>query len=105
MSPDGVEAGVQTAVDGVIATITIRRPERRNALDLTAVEALDDAVTAVRAAGARCVLLTGSDGHFCAGADLKELEDLTFTHRLREMLDHLNEIAVPTIAVIEGSCM
>jgi enoyl-CoA hydratase len=90
---------------GPVATIHIERPERRNALNLEAVVALDDALEHAIAGESRCVVLTGSDGHFCAGADLKELEDLTFTQRLRVMLDHLAELPVPAIAAISGSCM
>lgn len=88
-----------------VATIHIERPERRNALNLDAVIALDEAFERATAENVRCLILTGSDGHFCAGADLKELEDLTFTQRLRVMLDHLAELEVPTISAISGSCM
>ena len=88
-----------------IARITIDRPKRRNALNLDAVESLDGALTASTDAGVSSVVLTGADGHFCAGADLTELEDLTFTHRLRGMLDHLAELPVPTVAAISGACM
>ncbi len=91
-------------LDGV-TTITIDRPERRNALNHDAVEQIDRAVGAALEHGSRCVILTGIDGHFCAGADLKELEDLAFTRRLRTMLDHLADVPVPTIAAIDGACM
>jgi enoyl-CoA hydratase len=96
---------ISVAVDGALATVTIERPERRNALNLAALEELDAAVVEALDAEARCLVLTGSHGHFCAGADLKELEDLTFTHRLREVLDRLAEVPIVTVAVIEGSCM
>ena len=55
--------------------------------------------------GARTIILTGAGGHFCAGADLTELEDVTFTERLAEVLRHLAEMPIVTIAAIEGSCM
>jgi enoyl-CoA hydratase len=96
---------IQLEVDGSTATVTIERPERRNALNLAALEELDTALAGAADAGVRCLLLTGSHGHFCAGADIKELEDLTFTHRLREVLDRLAELPFVTIAVVEGSCM
>ena len=86
-----------------VATITIDRQDRRNALNHTAVELLDEALSDL--GDARAVVLTGAGGHFCAGADLKELEDLAFTRRLRVMLDHLAELPVPVIAAISGSCM
>ncbi len=87
------------------AVLTIDRQHRRNALDLTTLEELDSAVRAVVEGGARTLILTGAGGHFCAGADLTELEDVRFTERLAEVLGHLAGLPIVTIAAIEGSCM
>lgn len=64
---------VSLAVADDIATVTIERPERRNALDAATAKALGDAVTD---AGnkARVVIVTGAGAAFCAGGDLDELE-------------------------------
>ena len=64
---------VKIAVDGDIATITIARPEKRNALDAATAEAI---ATAVEDVGrrARVVIITGEGSAFCAGGDLEELE-------------------------------
>lgn len=97
----GEAIGVE--VSDAIAVVRISRPSRRNALNLAAVEELDDVIGSL--SDVRCLVLTGDEGHFCAGADLTELEDLTFTNRLRVMLDHLAGLPVTTIAAIEGSCM
>jgi enoyl-CoA hydratase len=88
-----------------VALITIDRPERRNALTLAALEDLHAAVVAALDTGARALVLTGAGGHFCAGADLTELEDVTFTERLAEVLEHLAAAPVLTVAAISGSCM
>jgi enoyl-CoA hydratase len=96
---------VAVRVDDAVATIVIERPERRNALNHEALEELDAAVAGVQDLGARAVILTGCDGHFCAGADLTELEDVAFTERLRSMLDRLSDAPVVTIAAISGACM
>lgn len=85
--------------------VTIDRRERRNALNLEALEDLDAAVRAAVAGGARTLVLTGAAGHFCAGADLTELEDIAFTRRLAQVLHHLATLPIVTIAAIEGSCM
>lgn len=90
---------------GRTAIITIDRPERRNALNFEALEALDDAVANALRDDVRAIIFSGADGHFCAGADLKELEDLAFTHRLRTMLHNVADLPVPTIAAISGSCI
>lgn len=88
-----------------IATVLISRPERRNALNHEGVAELHAAARAAQEAGVRCLIISGTDGHFCAGADLKELEDLTFTRALRKALDDLADLPFPTIAAISGSCM
>ena len=97
--------GIEVRQQGTTTLVTISRTDRRNALHHAAVEAIDAAVTAALAGGSRALVLTGAGGHFCAGADLKELEDLAFTRRLRVMLDHLADAPIPTIASISGSCM
>jgi enoyl-CoA hydratase len=88
-----------------VHVLTIERPERRNALNLEHLEALDAAVRAAVDSGARALVLTGAAGHFCAGADLTELEDISFTERLAEVLQHLATLPITTIAAISGSCM
>ncbi|MFW5469873.1 enoyl-CoA hydratase [Knoellia sp. CPCC 206435] len=87
-----------------VTVITLDRPERRNALNHDALEELDAAVEqAVEAS--RAVVVTGAGGHFCAGADLTELEDDGFTDRLAEVLGRLSTAPVTTVAAISGSCM
>ena len=57
--------------DGPVTIVTIDRPARRNAVDPETALALRDAVAAFAAdADARVAILTGSEGHFCAGFDL-----------------------------------
>ena len=57
--------------DGPVIIVPIDPPARRNAVDQATAVALRDAFAAFAAdAGARAAILTGSDGHFCAGFDL-----------------------------------
>ncbi|MDQ2678098.1 MAG: enoyl-CoA hydratase-related protein [Actinomycetota bacterium] len=93
-----------SAADGV-GQIVISRPERRNALNHAALDALHDAVGRAARDELRALILSGSDDQFCSGADLKELEDLEFTNALRRMLDDLAGLTFPTIAAISGACM
>jgi enoyl-CoA hydratase len=88
-----------------VAQIMISRIERRNALNHTALEELHEAVRRTAADEVRALVVTGDGGHFCAGADLTELEDQAFTDALREALDDLAGLPLPTIAAIAGSCM
>ena len=58
--------------DGAVWTITLNRPERRNAVDGPTALALTQAFRAFDADAQACVaVLTGAGGQFCAGADLK----------------------------------
>jgi enoyl-CoA hydratase len=60
--------------DGAVTVITINRPEVRNALDNETAALLTRALRSFDGAhGQSVAVLTGAGGHFCAGADLKEL--------------------------------
>jgi len=99
---------VSYSADGAVARLTISRPERRNALNHDALGELHDGVRtagAAAASGVRVLVITGDDDQFCAGADLKELEDLAFTRALRAALDDLAGLPFPTVAAIAGACM
>ena len=80
---------ITTTRDDLVATVTIDRPERRNALNQQLLDDLDLAVNRAVSGGARAVVLTGAGGHFCAGADLSELEDVAFTRHLGAVLMRL----------------
>lgn len=61
------------SVDG-IAVVMIDRPERRNALTLEGWEDLSEALgEAMENRAVRTVILTGTPGHFCAGADISDM--------------------------------
>lgn len=67
---------VHYATEGPIAIVTIDRPEVRNAVDRPTAAALADAFRGFDADDALAVaILTGSNGAFCAGADLKGVAD------------------------------
>jgi len=60
--------------DGAVTIVTINRPARRNAVDGATALALIEAFKAFDAdESASVAILTGADGAFCAGADLKAL--------------------------------
>ncbi|MHB1137537.1 MAG: enoyl-CoA hydratase/isomerase family protein [Microthrixaceae bacterium] len=93
------------ASDGHVGRIRISRPERRNALNHGALDELHDALQSAHEDQVRVLVVTGDQDQFCSGADLKELEDLQFTRRLRTVLDELAAVPVPTIAAVSGACM
>ncbi|GAA4124967.1 enoyl-CoA hydratase [Knoellia locipacati] len=87
-----------------VTVLTLDRPERRNALNHDALDELEAGIVDA-VAQSRALVVTGAAGHFCAGADLTELEDVSFTDRLAEVLDLLSRAPITTVAAISGSCM
>lgn len=89
------------------AVITIDRPDRRNAVDTDACHRIAEAVWTAYddGRGARAIVLAGNGPHFCAGADLKAMEDATFATHLRAALDALREVPVCTIAAVQGAAL
>jgi enoyl-CoA hydratase len=70
------DTAVSSRTEGPVTTITLFRPERRNAVDGPTALALRQAFEAFEAdTQARVAVLTGGGGHFCAGADLTALGD------------------------------
>ena len=88
-----------------VALVTIDRPDRRNALDVTHCEELLDAAVRVGEGDARVLVLTGAEGHFCAGADLSTVEDEAFVRTLRRLLLGLTELPLPVIAAVDGAAL
>jgi enoyl-CoA hydratase len=94
---------------GAAAVLTIDRPERRNAVDGPAAEALRAGFEAFAADdGARVLVLTGAgDVAFCAGADLKAID--TLAPRLDDAGGPLGFTRLPspkpTIAAVSGWCL
>jgi enoyl-CoA hydratase/carnithine racemase len=100
---------VQVA-DGV-ATVTLNRPEARNALNRTLIEELGTALSALDAeAGARAIVLRGAGVRaFCAGADLKGmfreapiLEAREQYAGLARILEGIPRMRTPVIAQVHG---
>ena len=67
--------------DGRVRILSIDRPEARNAIDPPTAVALREAITRFDGDDAAHVLvLTGANGNFCSGADLKEISARSFEH-------------------------
>lgn len=62
--------------DGHVVTVTLNRPEARNALDLEMLARLADAWDLIDGdPEIRVAILTGAGGHFCSGSDLKQMHN------------------------------
>ncbi|MGE2732977.1 enoyl-CoA hydratase/isomerase family protein [Mycolicibacterium vaccae] len=91
--------------DGV-RTLTLNRPERRNAIDAQLWVELADALRQLkRDPEVRVLVLTGAGGAFCSGADIGTGEQIHPRYKLDRLTDvalALHELAVPTIAKVTG---
>lgn len=111
---------VLTEQDGHVLTVTLNRPARRNALTLSALSRLADVwQEAALDSSVRAIVLTGAEGSFCAGMDLRGMAgdgddgdvaaagkraktDPGFAHR---GLLKTDRPVKPVIAAVEGSAI
>jgi methylglutaconyl-CoA hydratase len=100
--------------DGAIATITLTRPEKRNAISARMIEELVDALDEAEKGAARVVILTGSGKAFCAGMDLEGLrgmadrspqEHLEDSRRMAKMFYRIYSFPRPVIAAVNGAAI
>jgi enoyl-CoA hydratase/carnithine racemase len=99
-------------VVGAVATITLDRPESRNAVDRAMCDDLVAAAASARDnAEVRLVLVRANGPVFCAGADLKERKGMSADEiRARRLAafaayDALESLPVPAIAVVHGAAV
>jgi enoyl-CoA hydratase/carnithine racemase len=93
-----------------LAWLTIERPEVMNCLSFPTLRRFRMLLEELREdASLRCILITGAGKRaFCAGADLKERRDMPdervphFVRNIRALMDDVENMPQPTIAVING---
>lgn len=99
---------------GPVTRLVLDRPERRNALDLPTLEALDAGLRAAEAdAACRVVLVEGAGDHFCAGRDLRASAapgpDLASALAWDEVWESvhrgLHRLSKPSVAVVRGHAL
>ncbi len=102
-------------VDGVVARITLNRPEKRNALNDELIAALKEALRRANdIEDVRVVIVTGAGDDFCSGADLAALqkvasatiaENLEDARSLMELFVLIRELRMPVIAAVRGRAL
>lgn len=97
-----------------IRTITLNRPEQRNAMTPEMQMELISALDEVPSSGCRVLVLTGAGEAFCSGLDLSALQDMQSksaaehradAERIAQLFISLYELPVPTIAAVHGAAM
>jgi enoyl-CoA hydratase len=106
--------------DGAVLQLTLNRPKRLNALTSTMLATIVDACAEATADdGIRCIVITGAEGNFCPGADLRAMAGDTDNEGAvdlaqRRILDprytekgffKISRPPKPIIAAVEGVCI
>lgn len=101
---------VRVSFDGGVATITLDRADKLNALDLAMIGALQQAALDIEArTEIRCAIITGEGKAFCAGGDIAAWGGLppiemwrSWTRAGHRAFDALARLRTPLIAVLTG---
>jgi enoyl-CoA hydratase/carnithine racemase len=89
--------------------LTMNRAEKRNALNVALMQALDGAISSIEGDDAiRAVIVRGAGSSFCAGLDLAEADRVEGGQgpvNIERVFHRLAHISVPTIAAIQGAAL
>ena len=105
---------LQLAFENGVATLTLNRPDKRNAISYELITELLRALDEVKQSPARVLILTGAGKAFCSGMDLEDLKSLIGRSAEQSMKDSrtmasvfrsLYEFPKPTIAAVNGAAI
>jgi methylglutaconyl-CoA hydratase len=97
-----------------VTTLTLNRPDKRNALSFQLLDELTQALDEVERSAAQVMILTGAGKAFCAGMDLEELKTLTDkshaenvadSRKMAQIFRRLYDFPKPTIAAVNGAAI
>jgi methylglutaconyl-CoA hydratase len=105
---------LQLTLDSALATITLNRPDKRNAISYDLIDDLIRALDEVKNSSAQILILTGAGKAFCSGLDLDNLKSLIGRTPAQNVEDSrtmvglfrsLYEFPKPTIAAVNGAAI
>jgi methylglutaconyl-CoA hydratase len=105
---------IQLAFDSGFATLTLNRPDKRNAVSYELIDDLSRALDEVHNSPARVLILTGAGTAFCSGMDLESLkaligrtpeQNLDDSRTMAALFRTLYEFPKPTIAAVNGAAI
>lgn len=105
------DAHVEVRDEGPVRVIALRRERKLNALSTALEGALAEALERRDMTGARCIVITGGERAFSAGADVGELRDrdpaaiLAYFRATGAVYERVAALPQPTIAAIAGHCL
>lgn len=107
------DAPLLVSLDNHVLTLTLNRPDRRNALNGEVIEALIEEFDGAAASGARAIVLTGAgEKSFCSGADLDPAAAAAgpfvahgVRHRFVDLLRSMRNCGRPVVARVAGPAL
>jgi len=101
---------IDFSIEGGIASLTLNRPDKANALDASLVEDLHSAFDVALCDQARLLVLRGAGRNFCAGFDFSGFEEASVAElawrfvRIEQFLQKLFHAPFETMALAQGGC-
>lgn len=101
-------------ISGAVSTVTLNRPDKRNAISATMIAELQTALDEIEKSHARVAILTGAGTAFCSGMDLEMLaaiaeqspaENQEDSRRMAKMLRRVWSFSRPLIAAVNGAAL
>jgi methylglutaconyl-CoA hydratase len=105
---------LQLAFDSAVASVTLNRPDKRNAVSYELIDDLIRALEEVKNSSARILILTGAGKAFCSGMDLDNLkaligrtseQNIEDSRTMASLFRSLYEFPKPTIAAVNGAAI
>ena len=101
-------AVVEVSADGAVRTVTLNRPEKRNALNREMLALLREAFETMPAADERVTVIRSTGGVFCAGLDLRERArtlGMPGASPVEPILEAIEHYPLPVVAVVQGDAI
>src|SRR5512132_1919548 len=105
---------IQLAHEAGVATITLNRPEKRNAISYELIDELLAALDEVTQSPSQALIITGAGKAFCSGMDLdnlraitsrSEAENIKDSQTMARLFRSIYEFRLPTIAAVNGAAV
>jgi len=107
-------SSISITFDGGIATLTLNRPEKRNAISYELIDDLLGALDEVKTSKAQVLIITGAGKAFCSGMDLDNLkalagrtaeQNVADSRKMASLFRTLYDFPRPTIAAVNGAAV
>jgi enoyl-CoA hydratase/carnithine racemase len=99
-------SAIECSVDGAVRSVTLNRPEKRNALSPEMIERVTAFFAEEPSAAERVAVIRANGAAFCAGIDLRDRDaSATGARHIVGMLDAIERWPLPVVAVVQGPAL